>query len=565
MDFAHKRPKAVFFKIFILTFLYLLWGCAEIAPPPGGDVDKTKPRIIGTFPENGSVNVPISDEIRINFSERIVKPTAGKAVYISPRPSKEPEIKWKSNNIIIKLADSMEANQTYIISFGDGIKDLRNNPIDTGSTIAFSTGPKIASGRISGYVEDIHDQPQKSMLVGLFDRDILTQNIPIDSVYPKYISVSDKDGFFAFQYIPEGHYLLFAFKDRNRNERFDPQIESFALPDREIIIDSLGMLKDILLTLNNTDTSSARISSISYSVNGVLNVKLTKNIELSYLEQHPENLVVKNLDTDSSFKGHFLIESEAAEENIINGFLGDIPEGLYSCRVLFDSTRPPIVDDSLQIKYVEDKTAPKIIYFIPNQYPQFLEDLDISLQFSEPIDTSKLTDNSFILIDSDSGVVPISKTVLNPSKISFNSEALQGGQSYSFIIADNEISDLSGNVLGDSIQSYTINIISPDSTGEVSGTVDIEMESLQEIPVFLRFWHLGTGQTYDIEVVDKTFSTILPSGRYRVSGYIDVNRDNKRSLGSLFPFELSEPYTVDPDTVAVRARFETSDIKIIFK
>ena len=101
--------------------MLLCLGCAEVASPPGGEIDRSGPFLIGSIPENGSTDVPVDNRVTLFFSEYIKQPASVKALYVSPRQDKEPNIKWKSDRIQITFADSFAVNQTYIISVASGI------------------------------------------------------------------------------------------------------------------------------------------------------------------------------------------------------------------------------------------------------------------------------------------------------------------------------------------------------------------------------------------------------------------------------------------------------------
>jgi uncharacterized protein (DUF2141 family) len=56
----------------------------------------------------------------------------------------------------------------------------------------------------------------------------------------------------------------------------------------------------------------------------------------------------------------------------------------------------------------------------------------------------------------------------------------------------------------------------------------------------------------------------LPSGRYRLSAFLDKNQNTIYDTGRPFPFIPSEPFRSLPDTILVRARWETRGIDFIF-
>ena len=83
----------------------------------------------------------------------------------------------------------------------------------------------------------------------------------IDSLWPQYVSQTNKDGEFAFQFLPTREYRLIAFEDKNRNERFNPAREQFALPDRRIVVVGPLPLDDLRLFLTGQDTAVSEVIS----------------------------------------------------------------------------------------------------------------------------------------------------------------------------------------------------------------------------------------------------------------------------------------------------------------
>ena len=49
---------------------------------------------------------------------------------------------------------------------------------------------------------------------------------------------------------------------------------------------------------------------------------------------------------------------------------------------------------------------------------------------------------------------------------------------------------------------------------------------------------------------------------YQIGGFIDLDKNNSYSFGTLFPFKYSEPVFLNPDTIKVRKRWEFGGIKI---
>ena len=132
-------------------------------------------------------------------------------------------------------------------------------------------------------------------------------------------------------------------------------------------------------------------------------------------------------------------------------------------------------------------------------------------------------------------------------------------------VTDFEIADLSGNVKGDSLSEISFATINPDSLGTISGDIEIQLDSGKTAPVVLEFVKLDNRQIFVLPVTERVFKINVPAGKYFATGYIDSDADSIRGHGLAIPYRLSETATEYPDTIAVRARFETAGIKIVFR
>jgi len=67
-----------------------------------------------------------------------------------------------------------------------------------------------------------------------------------------------------------------------------------------------------------------------------------------------------------------------------------------------------------------------------------------------------------------------------------------------------------------------------------------------------------------IKVGDRFKFSVKP-GKYVMSGYLDRDGNGKYDFGTLKPFKYSENYFNYPDTIRVRARFESAGIELHIK
>ena len=207
-------------------FVFLLFiGCARMGQPDGGWYDDEPPKVIGSTPADRSVNVS-SQKITILFDEFIKLEDATNKVIVSPPQLEMPEIKAAGKKIVVELKDSLKENTTYTIDFSDAISDNNEgNPMGN-YTYSFSTGERIDTFEVSGYVLDASDlEPVKGILVGLYDdlADSAFKTKPMIRV-----SRTDSRGRFVVKGVAPGTYRAYALQDADGDFLFGQKGEMIA-------------------------------------------------------------------------------------------------------------------------------------------------------------------------------------------------------------------------------------------------------------------------------------------------------------------------------------------------
>ena len=423
----------------LLIVIILLSGCAEVVAPPGGEEDKQPPFLIESIPVNGAINVPLSDRIELMFSEALIEPASGTPVYISPRFKDEVKIKWKSNRIIIDLPDSFQTDQTYIISVTPTVTDLRRNRVDSSLSVAFSTGSFIDTGSISGFVYS-EDKPQNGAIMALYDLSLYPDSIPYDSVYPDYMSSTNPKGYFTFKYLPPENYRMLAFIDKNNDEKFNPFRETFALPDREISLDGTLALDNILMTTTVMDTTRVAVISAVFNPDNLLRVRLSKDIALDLLKKDPSQIVLSSkTDTVNQFPARSFLEASQDKARTLNVLFDSIPRDIYNLKLVYNIDRPELEYKDLELDYLEDKVPPSITENQPGDRPVFLAEARLGFVFSEPLQTDKITDNTFLLWVSDTIPIAVKRGWADEFRLSLTPAELTPGRNYRLDITEFDI------------------------------------------------------------------------------------------------------------------------------
>lgn len=224
-----------FSSLHILPFaviILILYACASTGTPDGGPYDETPPKFVRATPDPNSTG-NTRKKIAIEFDEFIKIENAAEKVIISPPQTEMPEVKASGKRVLVEFFDTLRANTTYTIDFGDAIVDNNeSNPMGN-FAYAFSTGETIDTMEVSGTVLNAQDlEPIKGIQVGLHKNlnDTAFTKLPFDR-----ISRTDSRGRFSIKGVAPGKYRIYALKDGNQNYLFDSKTEIIAYSDSLII------------------------------------------------------------------------------------------------------------------------------------------------------------------------------------------------------------------------------------------------------------------------------------------------------------------------------------------
>jgi len=191
-----------------LGLLIAVTACAVIEDPPGGPPDYAAPTVATVVPDSGAVVPDLDKPLRIEFDEVISEQSGGgldKLVRFSPRV-RELKVEWKRNAIEIRPKDGWRQNAVYRVVLLPGVADLRNNRMEAGRTVVFTTGGEIPQTSLTGVVLDWEG--------GRVGRLALVEAILLpDSLV--YTAQADSTGEFTLTEIPRGQYLVVATIDAN--------------------------------------------------------------------------------------------------------------------------------------------------------------------------------------------------------------------------------------------------------------------------------------------------------------------------------------------------------------
>ena len=131
--------------------LIQIGGCANIVPPSGGPRDSIPPYAVYAKPKDSSTGIA-PKEILISFNEYITTNALQEQLIVSPNMKNNPLVDQRLNMVRIRLSDSLNANTTYSLQFGNAIRDVNEGNIIQNYTYVFSTGAQIDTGKLYGKV-----------------------------------------------------------------------------------------------------------------------------------------------------------------------------------------------------------------------------------------------------------------------------------------------------------------------------------------------------------------------------------------------------------------------------
>ena len=198
--------KNTYIESYILLGFLLFCGCANIAPPNGGEKDTFPPKLISAKPENKSVFFN-STNITLKFDEYIQLKNSN-LIQISPNCGEKLSISQRGKQIEIALNCSLEKNTTYSINFGNSIIDLNEGNELTNFKYIFSTGSDLDSLKVEGEVHQLYnDNDDQGVLIALY-KDTISDT-------PYYYTFSEPNGQFEIENIKKNNYILYAFLYEN--------------------------------------------------------------------------------------------------------------------------------------------------------------------------------------------------------------------------------------------------------------------------------------------------------------------------------------------------------------
>lgn len=526
---AHYLPKLITKCLFNITFIVTIVSCAQQSALSGGEKDTTPPQYNKNYshPKNGALNFT-ENKIDIVFDEFIKVNNPKKNIIITPRIEQSPIYETKGKRFILKFNENLDSNTTYTINFGDNISDItEGNKIDNFNYV-FSTGNKLDSLWIDGYVFDAFTKkPLNKIKVGLYKNK--SDSVAIKE-QPFYFSSTNEDGLFRINNIKEGIYKLIALQDENNNFKYNKFSEGIAFLDTLVNVKYDTTRSPINLLIFKEEEESVWIESKKYIDIGKISLLLNKKIDTILIN------LLDNEFIDGSNKKEF------TNTDSIGFWIKDINN-----KQSLKFTTSIDIKDTIFINFKKKKRDSILVVKTNTRdgLPYFKK---LNLIFNTPIE--KINSENIKLLNSDSLNISFN-TVIDNNNVTISAK-LKEDESYEFIALPNTFKDYY-NRTNDSINIF-FSLKPKGNYGSLILNYPKE-DSIQHIIQLLK--NNNVIEEFMVNSINNRleFLNLLP-GNYTLRAIVDNNNNNKWDSGNYVKKIFPEKVFVFEENIEVKSGWD---------
>ena len=564
-------------KMFFILLLWLAGGCASDRPPTGGPLDTTPLQVLFSDPAPSAINVS-TDRIHLTFSHYISGRQLLNSLLFSPSIG-EYDIAVKGKEVDIRVFKPLEKNRTYVITLDKNLKDTRGRSFPGPYTIAFSTGPVIDTGIISGKVINADFSPATNALLLAFSEQSNTSATGnLLNRVPDYLIQANASGAFSFNNIAPGLYKIFAVNNRNNDLRYNYKTEEVGLSNASMVPSGSS---NLLFRLDGKHSNTDGMVSCRPLEEQMLEITFGRPINISSF--NPEKLEIRHAVS------HTLIpivtwfsKNRSLYENTFDIVTGKLVpnepylisyktnDGTGTIRTIpfYGSSRPK-VNRPLSVTIApENKSNPA---YLDVAWPSLGKVVLIKL--SDPLSES-LLNQAITLSETGTGnVEPLqfSLITIDPRTFALKpAKGFQPGHSYSVSVNPVNFSRTTDKPDKATPVVSQFRTAEKKDTGSISGTGHA---SGKYVVIEARVSGSGFTATYRTTAIcDKsgTFRYLfpeLPPGSYTVSAFIPSGIKTpapyqQLNPGSIEPYKPAEASGFVAESVKVRAGWTTEHIDI---
>jgi hypothetical protein len=581
--------KNYIFVLLLPVLFIFLTRCANPVAPQGGPKDIFPPKIVECEPPALATHFQ-SRKIRITFNEFIQLKDARNQVTISPPTLPKTAFSIHGKSLIVKLEDSLKANTTYSIYFGEAISDLTENNILHNFDYVFTTGAYIDSLTLQGKVMDAFTlAPQKDVYAMLYINE--NDTIPFDSlpykVKPYYLAKSNENGEFHFRNLRNTSFKLFALKDMNGDFIYNMPTEKIAFldslangiyipPERKdttikkdtVLEKPKSPVSDTIRKMDSTGHLPFKIPT--YSLRLFEQPDSTQKLLRSELVQEGEVRLVFKFPTRSpefiplnfTPQGKWEMEEHSRKKDTVLLWLTNVTTDSLVIKISDAGKKSDTATIDLkrtgkkksQVK--KEKEKPPVLKLTPNIYGNYLNQYgsDFEITFSYPVAHYNLSK-----IKMYSGKDTLKPGITFPDslrRIIRIKEKWKEDQSYKVVIPDSAFFALNGLTNDSLIAEFKTRADKDFGTFTIVVTTDIKpgnyiIQLLDE-----------KERVLEERTVSKTakirFDHLFP-GKYKLKAILDKNRNGTWDTGVYLKNIQPEEVFYFPKTIEVRGNWDIDE------
>jgi len=555
-------------------------GCAKEGLPPGGPEDIEAPALAEVHPVPGSTAVSRFEPIVFVFTEAMNRASVEKALFFTPDIGPTLRVTWRGRELRLEPRTLYRENTTIVVTLGADASDQHRNRMGGSFTFAFSTGPELDEGELSGQVVE-EARPAAGAWIWIYPLETApgavepSPLLSLEQAYPLYITQADDDGFFEQRYMAAGRYRIFAFRDRDTNLRFDLDADPLAVPplDLELSADSTATppqsVSGLVLNLAPRDTLGLQLRSAT-PLDSV-------RVNLSFSEPAAEGtrpqVKIERWDAERELAQAgapplaitALYRPVEAPGSLLVRTAGALPGERYLVTLLeaVDPVGNPARAPRRPVLYTVpargDTAAPRLAALTPPDSSRGLNrDTRFRLTFATEVAADP--DLEWHLIGADTlALVP---AWLDPRTLELTlSSDPQQGTWYRLPIPRERLRSWAGITAVGEGDPPVWQAGAPPGRG----TLRLVLAGPPVPPAggyYVFFEGAGSSSAVSVRVhrpvAGEFTSPDLPVGGYRVWGFADTDGDGDLGVGRARPFAPAEVVAILPDTLYVRDSFESS-------
>jgi hypothetical protein len=253
--------KASFLPFLLVIAFVAFWvtvptGCANIIPPTGGPRDTLPPQLVSALPKDSTLNFR-ANRITLTFDEYVDLQEVQNNLLFTPTFEINPEVSVRAKTVTVRFRDSLLPNTTYLLNFGNAIRDVNEaNPVRN-YTYTFSTGPVLDSLTLTGKVLLAENGKADSTLIVMLHRNL--SDSAVIKERPVYVARVDSAGNFRFQNLPKDTFAIYALGEAGIVRRYQNKSQYFAFSDS---LAETGVTRNVTLYAYKEQQSRATSTAV---------------------------------------------------------------------------------------------------------------------------------------------------------------------------------------------------------------------------------------------------------------------------------------------------------------